>query len=45
MSGYSPATIAKHGLADPGVPLLEKPFTPAAVLAAVRNVLADPPPI
>jgi CheY-like chemotaxis protein len=42
MSGYAKATIARHGLTDPGVPLLEKPFTPDTVLTAVRKVLAAP---
>jgi CheY-like chemotaxis protein len=40
ISGYSPAVIARHGLADSGVPLLEKPFTPDTVVRAVRSVLA-----
>jgi DNA-binding NtrC family response regulator len=42
MSGYAKTTIARHGLGDPEVPLLEKPFTPDAVLTAVRTVLAAP---
>jgi len=42
MSGYAKATIARHGLGDPAVPLLEKPFKPEGVLAAVRKVLAAP---
>jgi len=31
--------IAKHGLVDPSIALLEKPLTQAALLRAVRNVL------
>jgi DNA-binding NtrC family response regulator len=42
ISGYSPSVIARHGLADSRVPLLEKPFTPETVMHAVRTVLATP---
>jgi len=42
ISGYSPAVIARHGLADSRVPLLEKPFTPETVVRTVRQVLATP---
>jgi two-component system, cell cycle sensor histidine kinase and response regulator CckA len=42
ISGYSPAVIARHGLADSRVPLLEKPFTPGTVVRTVRQVLATP---
>jgi two-component system cell cycle sensor histidine kinase/response regulator CckA len=41
MSGYARATIASHGHTDPGVPLLEKPFTPDTVIEAVRALLDE----
>jgi two-component system, cell cycle sensor histidine kinase and response regulator CckA len=41
MSGYAPATIAKHGLGDPTIPLLEKPFRPDTILKQVRGALAS----
>ena len=44
MSGYASETIALHGLAEPGVPVLEKPFTPDTVLDLVRSVLGPPAP-
>jgi len=39
MSGYTDDVIAKHGLVDPSIALLEKPLTQAALLRAARNVL------
>jgi two-component system, cell cycle sensor histidine kinase and response regulator CckA len=39
MSGYTDDAIFHHGVLDPGTPLLEKPFTPAAVICKVREVL------
>ena len=42
ISGYSPAVIARHGLADASVPLLQKPFTPETVGRTIRQVLATP---
>ena len=39
MSGYTDDVIAKHGLVDPSISLLEKPLTQAALLRAVRSVL------
>jgi two-component system cell cycle sensor histidine kinase/response regulator CckA len=39
MSGYTDDVIAKHGLVDPSIALLEKPLTQAALLRAVRSVL------
>ncbi len=39
MSGFTDATLTRHGL-EPGThPLLEKPFSPAAVLSKVRSSL------
>jgi two-component system cell cycle sensor histidine kinase/response regulator CckA len=39
MSGYTDDVIAKHGLVDPSIALLEKPLTHAALLRAVRSVI------
>lgn len=39
MSGYTDDVLAKHGLIDPSVTLLEKPLTQAELLRAVRGVL------
>ncbi len=39
MSGYSANTITHHGALEPGVVLLEKPFTPETLGRKVREVL------
>jgi len=41
MSGYAQEDIVGQGLLEPHHPLLCKPFSPAALAAAVRNIL-DP---
>jgi two-component system CheB/CheR fusion protein len=39
MSGYAPDEIVGHGLLEAHHPLLRKPFTPAALAAAVASIL------
>ncbi|MBI4589551.1 MAG: GAF domain-containing protein [Candidatus Rokubacteria bacterium] len=42
MSGYTDDAIVHHGVLDPGVFLIEKPFTPDALLGRIREVLDEP---
>jgi PAS domain S-box-containing protein len=39
MSGYTDNVIVHNGMVDPGVAYLQKPFTPALLLNAVRRAL------
>ena len=39
MSGYTDHAIAHHGVLNPGVPFLQKPFTPDLLAQKVREVL------
>jgi two-component system, cell cycle sensor histidine kinase and response regulator CckA len=39
MSGYTADVIAHHGVLDPDIMLLEKPFTPDALLERVQDAL------
>lgn len=39
MSGYTDDTISRHGMLDPGIQLLQKPFTPTTLADKVREVL------
>ncbi|MGE0040079.1 MAG: response regulator [Vicinamibacterales bacterium] len=39
MSGYTDATVAIHGVLSPGVPYLQKPFSPEQLARKVREVL------
>jgi PAS domain S-box-containing protein len=38
-SGYTGESIAQHGALEPGIPLLEKPFTVEGLASKVREVL------
>lgn len=42
-SGYTADVIAPHGVLEPGVHFIAKPFTPAELAAKIRAALADPP--
>jgi CheY-like chemotaxis protein len=39
MSGYTDETIAQHGVLEPGVAFLQKPFSPTALARKVRATL------
>jgi two-component system, cell cycle sensor histidine kinase and response regulator CckA len=39
MSGYASDTIVHHGMLDPGIDLLQKPYTPMALIRRVQDVL------
>jgi CheY-like chemotaxis protein len=42
MSGYPDGAIATHGMLEPGIAYLAKPFTTEAILRRVREVLETP---
>ena len=42
MSGHATDTIVHRGVLDPGLGLLQKPFTPDALTRKVREVLTAP---
>jgi hypothetical protein len=39
MSGYLDSVIVQHGVLEPGVHFLHKPFTPAGLSSKIRDVL------
>jgi PAS domain S-box-containing protein len=43
MSGYTDDTIVRHGMLEPGVRFVQKPFAPDALAQLVRQVLDAPP--
>ena len=43
MSGYTENAIVHHGVLKPGIPYIQKPFSPMDFLERVRKVLNGPP--
>lgn len=41
MSGYTADVITRHGILEPGIEFIEKPFSPAALAQKVRMVLGE----
>jgi two-component system cell cycle sensor histidine kinase/response regulator CckA len=39
LSGYAPDAAVRHGMLDPSVPFLEKPFSPEALARKVRETI------
>ena len=46
MSGYTEEAIVQHGVLEPGLAFIQKPFTAEALVRRIRDVLAaDRPPL
>jgi two-component system cell cycle sensor histidine kinase/response regulator CckA len=46
MSGYTEKTIDQHGVLEPGLAFIQKPFSGGALIRKIREVLAaDRPPL
>ncbi|HEV2752175.1 MAG TPA: ATP-binding protein [Gemmatimonadales bacterium] len=43
LSGYADETIVRHGVLEPGLAFLQKPFAPDVLARKVRDVLDSPP--
>jgi PAS domain S-box-containing protein len=43
LSGYADDSIVRHGVVEPGLAFLQKPFTPETLSRRVREVLDAPP--
>jgi two-component system cell cycle sensor histidine kinase/response regulator CckA len=39
MSGYTDEVISRHGVLDPGIDFIQKPFSPATLVTRVREVI------
>ena len=43
-SGHTDDAIVRHGVLDPSIAFIHKPFTPEQLLGRVRDVLSRPEP-
>jgi hypothetical protein len=41
MSGYTDDAVVRHGIGDKGFPFLQKPFSLAALAAAVHQAIGN----
>ncbi len=44
MSGYTGDAIAQHGVLEPGLHLIQKPFSPSSLACRIREILDASPP-